>query len=303
MPRACRSAALLLVLLAPALAQAARGRLGLFLSAGAGYASDAVGPTLGSDAFGQVAPSARLDLALSPAWKLATAGDVTLLQYAGGGDPAVTESADAELRWIASDRVELQLAAGAEHASHGDGSALDPLLVAGPIVTATLAGTASALLRLRAVGVEWRLGAAGAARASAGLTGDVSDEEVRLVAGLRRPLGRRVAIAATYGLSRTASADPTFAVTSHALLALASWAPGDLSLRAQLQLQRSSFDSATREELARATLSASYPLAETLALEAVYGFAVHDTTDPTRPSATRHLAFAGLRWRPAEVTW
>jgi hypothetical protein len=52
----------------------------------------------------------------------------------------------------------------------------------------------------------------------------------------------------------------------------------------------------------------AYPVAETLALEAAYAFTGNHVENPPgtsqpRPSATLHLAFLGIRWRFAEVTW
>ena len=51
------------------------------------------------------------------------------------------------------------------------------------------------------------------------------------------------------------------------------------------------------------TLSANYPVAQSLDLAVTYAFAASQSDDPSHPSATIQLAFAALRWRFAEVRW
>jgi hypothetical protein len=117
------------------------------------------------------------------------------------------------------------------------------------------------------------------------------------------PIGAGASLAGTYKLAHADSTRVDFAMTSHAVFALASWRVEPFDLEAQLQLQTASFATGARENLGRLTLQLAVPIAASVALEAVYSFAANHSNDPSRPSATRHLAFLALRWRFAELGW
>jgi hypothetical protein len=298
-----RAAAVLLLLALPAAARASRGRLAFSLVTGGGYASDAVGAALGSDGFAEIAPATRLDLSLSPAWKMTASGELTYVHYFSSSDPSWTEDAAWEARWIASDRCQLSFGLEGEHASYAPGALLDPLLVASATATETTAGTATAAVRWQALGMEWRAAGAGTARTSALAGDDVTDQELGLIAGARHAIGDRGAISLAYQLDSDGSARPEVSVTSHALIGRLAWGFSRLFLQAQLHLQTSSFGTGVGEQFVRATGAASYAIARGLDVEAYYAFAAHDVGGPAPFSATRHLAFVDLRWRWAEVSW
>ncbi len=302
-----RAALALFFLAAPAVARAVHGRLAFSLLAGGGYASDVfVGAGLGPDGLVQVTPSARLDLSLAPEWKLAAVADVSYGHYPSSGFTSLVESAALEGRYIGGATWEAALTVGAEIGSYSLGSPIEPDNPASPSVVSTVAARLSPLLRLRGLGFEWRAAGVVAARSSTGATGeDIPEHDYALLAGLMHPLGENATFAATYKIAHT-DTDSTrldFTFTSHALFALVSWRVGELDLQAQLQLQTAAFATAGREELERLTLSAAHPVSESVDLEAVYSFAANQSDDPSRPSATRHLAFLALRWRFAEVKW
>ncbi len=307
MPRSAavsRSAALALLLLAGPAEAAARGRLVLSLLAGGGWSSDVfVGAGLGPDGILQLAPAGRLDLSLSPRWKLAAAADVSYGRYLSSEYTSVAESAAVEARWLGGSAWEASLALGGEHAGYSLGSPLDPGLITSPTVSDTTAGSVSPLLRLRALGLEWRAAGLVAVRTSRAGGVDVPEHDYAALAGVMWPLGERASLAATYKVARTDSTRVDFSLDSHAVFAALSWGLGEADLRAQLQLQTAAVGTGARENLARLTLGASYPILRSVDVEAVYSFAGNRSNDPSRPSASRHLGFLGLRWRFAEVEW
>ena len=299
-----RSAALALLLLAVPAEAATRGRLVFSLLAGGGWSSDVfVGAGLGPDGILQLSPAGRLDLALSPQWKLSAAADVSYGRYLSTEYTAVLESADLEVRWLGGPSWEASLAGGAEHAAYSIGSPLDPALVTSPSVSDTFAVTASPLLRLRALGLEWRAAGVLGARSSSAAGGDIPEHDYAALAGLMWPIGQRASLAATYKFAHADSTRVDFTLDSHAVFAALSWGVGELDLRAQLQLQTAAFATGARENLGRLTLGLVYPILPSVDLEAVYSFAGNRSNDPSRPSASRHLGFLALRWRFAEVEW
>ena len=287
-------------------ARATNGRLALSVLAGGGYASDVfVGAGVGQDAFVQVTPAARLDLSLAPAWKLGAAADASYGRYLASEVTSLVETAALEGRWLPDPLFDVTLTAGAEHGSYALGSPLDPGSTASPSVTSTVAGSASSLLRLRSLGLEWRAAGVVTTRSSTSAGVDVSELDRAVLAGAMFPVGAHGSLSVTYKLARNDSARPDFALTAHAVFALVSWRLEalDLQAQAQVQLQTGRLGTGTREELARVTLGVSYALAEALDTELTYSFAGAETTDPLRPSASRHLAFLGLRWRAAVLAW
>ncbi len=299
-------AALALILAAtPAVAHAARGKLAFSLLAGGGYASDVfIGAGLGPDALLQLTPAGRLDLSLGPAWKLAALADATYGVYLSSGFSSLAESAALEGRWIAGESCEASLAASGEHASYSLGAPIDPNDPSSPSVVSTVAARVSPLLRLRALGFEWRAAGLAGTRSSTGPAGeDIPESDYALLLGFMHPLHASLTLAVTYKLGRVDSTRPDFAFTSHALFALLSWPLGKWDLQAHLQLQTASFETGFHEDLGRLTLGVAHPLTESVDVEAVYSFAGNLSNDPSRPSASRHFAFLALRWRFAEVLW
>jgi hypothetical protein len=299
-------AALILLFLAPAAAHATRGRLDLSLAIGGGYVSDVfVGAGLGRDGFAQVAPACRLDLSLAPAWKLAAMADVAYGHYLSSEYTSLLGTFGVESRWLARDDFDLTLSLGGDHGSYSQGTPLDPALVTSPTVSEVSAARGSLVARLRLHGLEWRAAALAGARRSTSSFADaeVPEDQVAVLAGFMRPLGRSAFVAVTYKLARTASSDPLFTFTSHALFGLASLRVADVRLTAQLQAQTSALGNGVRENLGVVTTSARYPLLDTVDVEAVYSWSASRTTDPERRWAARHLAFVGLRWLFAELTW
>lgn len=296
-----RAVLLVLLLAAPDAAWATRGRLGLSLLAGGGYASDVfVGGGFGDDAFLQLTPSGRLDLSLAPRWKLAATADLSYGRYVSSEFSSLGESASLEGRWLGGESWDASLAAAGEHASY---SVSIPLGGTGPAVSSTLAARLSSLLRVRAAGLEWRAAGVGGLRSSTAGTATVPEQEVALVAGAMRPLAEALTVALTYKLARTASERPDFTYTANALFGLVSWRLDRLDLDGQLQLQTAGIGTGARDDLVRASASAAYALGEAAALEAVYAFTTTRSDDPTRPSGSLHLAFLAVRWRFAEVSW
>ncbi len=299
-----RAAALTLLLLVAPAEAAPRGRLLLSVLGGGGWASDVfVGAGLGPDAIVQIVPAGRMDLSFSPQWKLATTADLSYGRYLSSRYTSVLESAGVEARWLPGPAWEASLSAGAEHADYSVGSPLDPTLVTSPTVSATLAASASPLLRLRAAGLEWRAAGLLAARTSTAAGGDVPEHDYAALAGVMWPVGEGVSLAATYKLAHTDSTRADFTLDSHALFAALGWHLGELDLRAQLQLQTALFGTMAREDLGRLTLGLTWPVLPSVDVEGVYSFAANHSNDPSRPSATRHLAFLALRWRCPEIEW
>lgn len=297
-----RRAALIVILLAaPDAARATRGRVTFSVLGGGGYASDIfVGAGQGQDAFFQLTPSSRLDLALAPRWKLAAAADLSYGRYVSSEFSSLSESALVEGRWLGGESWEASLAASGDHARYSFAVPLDPTL---PPVSSTLGARLSSLLRLRAAGFEWRAAGVAGTRSSTSGASSVPEDEVAGLAGAMRALSETAAVAVTYKLGRTASARPDFTYTSHALFGLLSGTLQGVQLEGRLQLQTAAFGTGAREELLRATASAAWPVSDRVALEGVYAFTATHTDDPSRPSATLHLAFLAVRWRVAEVWW
>ncbi len=296
-----RAALTLLAVAVPSGARAAHGRLSLSVLAGGGYASDIfIGAGLGPDTLLQVVPNARLDLSLSPRWKLACLGDLSYGHNLSSGFTSIEESAALEGRYIGDATWDAALTVSVENASYSLGSPLD---LTGPLITSTVAVRASPLVRLRGLGFEWRAAGVVGYRSSTSADEAIPEHDLAILGGLMHPLGEHASFAATYKLAHNGSASADFTLTSHALFALLSWRVGEIDLKAQLQLQTATFATSTHEQLGWLTVSAAHPLSESLDVEASYSFAANHSDDPSRPSATRHLAFIALRWRFAEVQW
>lgn len=306
MPSAVPRAALLVLLLAPAAARATAGRLSLALGAQGGYTSAALGGGGGEAGFAAVDPSVRLDLALAPAWKLAVTGEGGLIQYLSTGEPVVTGAGGVQLRFLGGDRLELSLAAGGDGANLGAGGGpLDPSLVSSPMVRATQAGDASALLRLWGGGLEWRLGASGERRSSRALSdrARVGSFDVAGLAGISWPFARRAALALAARLAHTTADRPEFAVTSAALHAQLTFGLGPLDARLLGQGQRSRFGTGARERVGRLTAALALPVGAGIAVEAAYTLSGNATRPDRTLGTTRQQATLGLRWRAPEVRW
>ncbi len=295
----------LLLLLAPATAAAASGRVAFSALAGGGYASDAfIGASLGPDAVVQVTPSARLDLSLAPEWKLGAVAELSYGRYLDSEFTAVSESGALEARWLRGP-VDASLALGGDHTSYSQGAPLDPTLVTSPSVSDTSSVRASPLVRVQALGLEWRGAGLLAWRTSTRPSGGpVPERDRALLVGVLRRFSPRFSGSATYRLAHTSSDRADFTLTGHALFLNAAVQVGwETALEAQLQLQIAQFATGAEEDLARATLQLTRPLSDRVDVEIAYSFAGNHSTDPLRPSATRHFAFAGLRVRLGEVTW
>jgi hypothetical protein len=299
-----RAALILLILSTPVVSRAAHGRLSLSAMAGGGYASDVfVGADLGSGAMTQVIPSARLDLSLSPHWKLAAFADASLGYYVSSGFASLAGSTALEARFIPGATWDARLTLDADHARHSLGSPLDSSSGAGPQVFSTLGARASPLLRLRALGLEWRVAGVGATRTSTAADGDIAEQDLAALGGLMIPLGEDSSFALTYKLGLTESTRADFTFTSHAVFAMASWRLAEINWQAQLQLQTAKFATGTREDFGRLTFSGTYAIVRSVDLEATYSIAASQFDDASRPSASRHLAFLALRWRFLEMSW
>ncbi len=303
-PSVRRAVLVLLFLVAPDAARAARGRLVFSVAAGGGYASDVfVGAGLGSDGLFQITPAARLDLSLSPRLKLGASTDLSYGYYVSSQFTSLFESASASARWLGGEAWEASLEAAGEHGSYSKGLPIDPGLVTSPSVSSTVAGRISPLLRLRAGGFEWRAAGVAGARSSTSAGADIPETDLAALAGFARPLSERVSVAVTYKLAHDQSDRTDFTLTSHALFGLLSWHLERLALGAQVQLQTSALGTGVQEDLLRVTATASYPVSNALDAEAVYTFTADRTDDPARPSATLHLAYLGFRWKFGEVSW
>jgi hypothetical protein len=296
-----RRAVLFVILLAaPQAARATRGRLSLSLLAGGGYATDVfVGAGQGRNAFSQLTPAGRLDLSLAPRWKIAAAADLSYGRYLSTDFDSLAESASLEGRWLGGESWDASLIASGEHADYSLSVSDSPL----PPTSSTTAGRLSSLLRVRTAGFEWRVAGVGGLRNSTAGASTIPEDEGAFLAGVMRPLSETLSAALTYKLGRTASEDPDFTYTSHALFGLVSWRLEALDVQGQLQLQTASVGTGARDDLLRMTASAAYPLSETLALEGAYAYTATRSDDPTRPSGRLHLAFLAVRWRFAEVSW
>jgi hypothetical protein len=298
-----RTVLMLGVLAIPNASHAVHGRLSLDLLAGGGWASDVfVGADLGAGLMTQVIPSARLDLSLSPGWKLASFADFSYGHYVTSGFTSLAESASVQIRHLPGTSWDATLELEAEHAHYSLGSPLDPSGT-GPSVFGTLGARVSPLWRLRSLGVEWRLAGVAAIRTSTAAGGDIAEQELAGLAGIMVPLGGDASLAVTYKLDRNDSARPDFTFTSHAAFALATWSLAELDWQAQLQLQTASYADGAGGQFGRLTLGVTCPVSPSLDVEASYSLAATRSDDPSRPSAARHLAFLALRWRFLEVGW
>jgi hypothetical protein len=299
-----RAALALLFLAGPAISRAAHGRLSFSLLAGGGYASDVfVGAGLGPSAVVQVIPSTRLDLSLAPQWKLAAFADFSYGHYVSSGFTSLAESATLEGRFVPNTTWDASLALGGENASYSLGSPLDQSTGTGPTVFSTTAARASQLLRLRALGFEWRAAGLAAARISTATGGDIPEHDLAALGGVMHPLGEDASFTVTYKLAHTNSTSPDFTLTSQAIFALLFWRVGEIDLLLQLQLQSTGFANQAHEDFERLTLSATHPLSQSVDVEVTYSFAASQSDDASRPPGRRHLAFLALRWRLAEVNW
>jgi len=299
-----RAALAALVLAAPAAADVP-GRLSASVSAGGGWASDVfVGAGAGDNAFAQVAPAARLDLALAPAWKLAALGEVFYGTYRPSGFTTLSEWGALEMRWLPGDPWEASLTASLEHASFSQGAPLDPGLVASPTVTASTGWLLAPVARLRAAGWEWRASAVVAGRRSSAGDQLVREQITALLVGGSRPLGRRFDLSLSGKLARSDSDRKDFAFEAASLfLGVGARVLEAARLEAFLQVQEAEFDTAARETLVRLTLAATLPLWERVDLEAAWSFAGNVSSDPSRASASRQVAFLGLKGRSGSLTW
>lgn len=299
-----RAALAALALSAPAAADVP-GRLSASVSAGGGWASDVfVGAGAGDNGFAQIAPAARLDLALAPAWKLAALGELFYGTYQPSGFTTLSESGALEARWLPGEPWEVSLSASLEHAGFNQGAPLDPGLVASPNVTASSGWQVAPVVRLRAAGWQWRVSAVAAGRRSSAEGGPVREQITAVLAGASRPLGQRFDLTLTGKLTRSDSGRKDFAFDAAALFVrVGARVLEDARLEAFLQVQGAEFDTAARETLVRLTLAATHPLWERVDLEAAWSFAGNVSSDPSRASASRQVVFLGLRGRSGSLSW
>lgn len=299
-----RTALVIVILANPTASRAVPGRLSFDLLAGGGWASDVyVGADLGSGLMTQVIPSAKLDLSFAPQWKFAGFADFSYGHYVTSGFTSLAESASVQARYLPGASWNASWELSVENAHYSLGSPLDSSSESGPSVFDTLGIRTSPLLRLQALGLEWRLAGVAATRSSTAAGGDITEQELAGLFGIMVPLSDAFSLAATYKLNRTDGGRADITFTSHALFALATWRMVELDWQAQLQLQTASYTDGTREDFERLTLSSSYPILQTLDLEVAYSLAATQLNDPSRPSAVRHLTFLALRWRYLEVSW
>ena len=299
-----RAALAALALSAPAAADVP-GRLAASVLAGGGWASDVfVGAGAGGQGFAQVVPAARLDLALSPAWKLAALAEVYYGTYRPSGFTTLSEWGGLEARWLPGEPWQFLLSASLEHADFNQGAPLDPGLVTSPTVTAASGWRLSPAARLRAAGWDWRASVVAAGRRSRAEGEPVSEHITSLLASASRPVGRRFDLSLTGKLTRSDSDRKDFAFDAAALFVGAGVRVLEATrLEAALQVQGAEYDTATRETLARLTLSATHPLWEQVDLELAWSLAGATSNDPSRPSASRQVLFLGLTGRSGSLSW
>jgi hypothetical protein len=294
--------AALLALLVPAVASASHGRLQLELYAGGGLASDLfVGAGLGQDGLWELQPAARLDLSLSPEWKGAARLSAGHAAFTSSGFRAESGAAELEARWLGRE-LEGSLSAAAEGTSYSAGAPLDPAVPTSPTVTRNRALRVAPLLRWTGLGLSWRLALPAAWQRSGTAAGDVAERDLALLAGAAARLGAW-SLAASYRLQRAESDRADFTGTSHGLFATAGRPLGPVELEGQLQGLALRSGDGRSERLLRAGLSARWPLAEGLALEAVYSFAGAWSDQAAAAFAWRHLATLGLRGRLEATSW
>lgn len=294
--------AALLALLVPAAAGAAHGRLQLSLYAGGGLASDLfVGAGLGRDGILELQPEARLDLSLSPRWKLGTRLSGGYASFPRSGFSAASGALESQLRWLGEGR-EGALALAAEQVAYSTGAPLDPAVPSSPTVTRSSALRLTPLLRWQGWGAQWRVAAPLAYQSSSAAGEDVAERDAALLAGAALQLGPW-ALAASYRLQRAVSDRPDFTATSHGLFASAGRLAGPVELEGQVQGIWLHTGAGTAEQLLRAGLSAAWPMVHGLWLEAVYGFAGAWSDAPGEGFSSRHQVTLGLRGKVEAVSW
>lgn len=299
-----RAALAAIALSAPAAADVP-GRLQASVAAGGGWASDVyLGAGAGDNGFAQVAPAARLDLSLAPAWKLAALGEAFYGTYQPSGYSALSERGMLEARWLPDDPWELSLLASLDHVDFSPGEPLDPGLVASPTVTASTGWRVGPAARLRAAGWEWRASAAFAWRRSPAEGQALRERLTSVLLGASRPLGRRFDLSFTGRLTRSDSQRQNVA---HGAVALQAGAGArileETRLEAVVLLQAVRFDTDVRERLGRLTLALTHPLCERVNLEASWSIAGNRSSDPARAAAWRQAVFLGLTGRAGSLEW
>lgn len=299
-----RAALAALALSAPAAADVP-GRLSASVSAGGGWSSDLfLGAGAGDQGFAEVAPAARLDLALAPAWKVAAFGEVHYGAFWPSGLTALSEWGALEARWLPGEPWEVSLSASLEHADFSQGAPVDPGLVTSPTVTAASGWRVAPTVRLRAAGWEWRASAVAAGRRSRAEGEPVSERITSLLAGASRSLGRRFDLSLSGRLTRSDSDRRDFAFGAATLLAGAgARVLEDSRVEALLLFQGAEFDTAVRETLLGLRLVATHPLWERVDLEVAWSLTGSASNDPSRPSASRQVAFLGLTGRSGSLSW
>jgi len=298
--------AVLLALLVPAgtpATGAEHGRVQLSLYAGGGLASDLfVGAGLGREGLLELQPEARLDLAFSPEWKLASRLGAGYAAFTRSGFAAGSAAGELEARWLRPD-VEGALTAAGEQVSYTTGAPLDLSTLSSPSVTGSRALRLTPLLRWPARGAQWRLALPVVYQSSSTVDDQkVAEWDLALLAGVGARLGRWT-LAGSYRLQRARSDRPDFTSTSHGLFASAGRQAGPVELESQVQMLLLRTGAGVQEQLLRTSLAGSWPLASGLAVEAVYAFAAAWSDAADRGFASRHQATLGLRGKVEATSW
>jgi hypothetical protein len=295
--------AIVALLLAPAAARAAHGRVTLDLLAGGGWTSDVfVGAGLGPDGVALLEPALRLDLAFSPAWKGAARLEARAGTHLSSGFAAGGGGGEAEARWVGQ-AGEASVALGGDWIGYTTGAPLDLATPAAPAVLGSRALRLRPAARLRALGLTLRAALPLAWVASeVPEGGDVTERDVALVLGAGRALGP-VTASAAWRLARAGGTRADFAFTANALLLAAEAAAGPVGLQARLELQAARYRTAARERLLRAALVASAPLGRRCVAEATWSFVASRVTGPAAGDASRHLLLLGVRVQAEPASW
>jgi len=298
--------AVLLALLVPVRGGAAgadHGRLQLSLYVGGGLASDLfVGAGLGRDGLLELQPEGRLDLSLSPEWKLSSRFAAGYASFTRSGFAAGSAAAELEARWLRPGFEGALLAAG-ERVAYTSGAPLDLSTLSSPSVTGSRALRLTPLLRWPIAGAQWRLALPLAYQSSSAAGGQqVAEWDLGLLAGVGGALGPW-ALAASYRVQRVRSDRLDFTSTSHGLFATAGRQAGPVELAGQVQLLLLRTGVAVREQLLRTSLAGSWPLWRGLWLEAIYAYAGAWSDADGARFASRHQATLGLRGKVEATSW
>ena len=294
---------------AAALALAAgetHGRLTASLLAGTGWASEAfLGATGGGDALGQLSPSIRLDVSVTPRVKLAADADASLGRYLDSRFTTTSGAANGEIRLLL-DELEVSLVAGGERLVDSEPAPLDPGLVGSPLVTASTAAVATARARLRGGGIVAGLAATGTLRASRPGDGGPTVEQQEGIAAFSVDASPhpRLDLSVAIG-GRGAAADrPDFSLRSvlgsaalHARLA------GDLSADVAGRWERARRGGGARETGWEAQAGLAYPLGDAVALALAWSWLFSDSSAPDVSAASRQLILLAVRGRLRTGLW